>query len=67
MNSISVIIPTRGRHHFLKQALESVLAQTQAATSVSGIHVAPIAAGGTGRHCETTGARKEQGQRWSLV
>ena len=28
MSSISVIIPTRGRHHFLKQALESVLAQS---------------------------------------
>jgi glycosyltransferase involved in cell wall biosynthesis len=34
MNSISVIIPTRGRHHFLKQALESVLAQTQAAKEI---------------------------------
>ena len=30
MSSISVVIPTRGRHHFLKQALESVLAQTHA-------------------------------------
>lgn len=30
MTTISVIIPTRGRHHFLKQALESVLAQTHA-------------------------------------
>ena len=28
MSSISVIIPTRGRHHFLKQAIASVLAQT---------------------------------------
>ena len=27
MSSISVVIPTRGRHHFLRQALESVLAQ----------------------------------------
>jgi len=30
MSSISVIIPTRGRHHFLRQALDSVLAQTHA-------------------------------------
>ena len=30
MSSISVVIPTRGRHHFLKQALASVLAQTHA-------------------------------------
>ena len=30
MSSISVIIPTRGRHHFLKQAIASVLAQTHA-------------------------------------
>ena len=29
MNSISVIIPTRGRHHFLKQAIASVLSQSQ--------------------------------------
>lgn len=29
MNSISVIIPTRGRHHFLRQAIASVLAQTE--------------------------------------
>ena len=27
MSSISVIIPTRGRHHFLRQAVESVAAQ----------------------------------------
>lgn len=30
MTSISVVIPTRGRHHFLRQALESVLAQGHA-------------------------------------
>lgn len=30
MTSISVVIPTRGRPHFLKQAVESVLAQTHA-------------------------------------
>ena len=30
MCSISVVIPTKGRPHFLKQALESVLAQTHA-------------------------------------
>lgn len=30
MSSISVVIPTRGRHHFLKQASASVLAQTHA-------------------------------------
>ena len=30
MSSISVVIPTRGRHQFLKQALESVLAQSHA-------------------------------------
>ena len=29
MNSISVVIPTRGRHHFLRQAVYSVLAQTR--------------------------------------
>jgi glycosyltransferase involved in cell wall biosynthesis len=34
MISISVIIPTRGRHHFLKQALESVLAQTHEAKEI---------------------------------
>jgi len=34
MISISVIIPTRGRHHFLKQALESVLAQGYAASEI---------------------------------
>lgn len=34
MNRISVIIPTRGRHHFLKQALTSVLAQTEAAAEI---------------------------------
>ena len=27
MSSISVVIPTRGRHHFLRQAVDSVLAQ----------------------------------------
>lgn len=30
MSSISVVIPTRGRHHFLAQAITSVLAQTHA-------------------------------------
>lgn len=30
MTSISVVIPTRGRPHFLKQAVESVLAQSHA-------------------------------------
>jgi glycosyltransferase involved in cell wall biosynthesis len=30
MSSISVVIPTRGRPHFLKQAIASVLAQTHA-------------------------------------
>lgn len=30
MSSISVVIPTKGRHHYLRQALESVLAQGQA-------------------------------------
>lgn len=30
MSSISVVIPTRGRHHFLKQALASILEQTHA-------------------------------------
>jgi glycosyltransferase involved in cell wall biosynthesis len=29
MSSISVVIPTRARHHFLKQAIASVLAQTR--------------------------------------
>ena len=30
MSSISVIIPTRGRHHFLREAITSVLAQSHA-------------------------------------
>ena len=30
MSSISVVIPTRGRQHFLRQAIASVLAQTHA-------------------------------------
>ena len=30
MSRISVIIPTRGRHHFLREAITSVLAQTHA-------------------------------------
>jgi glycosyltransferase involved in cell wall biosynthesis len=34
MTSISVVIPTRGRHHFLKQAIESVLMQTRAASEI---------------------------------
>lgn len=34
MSSISVVIPTRGRHHFLKQAIASVLAQTHAPREV---------------------------------
>jgi glycosyltransferase involved in cell wall biosynthesis len=34
MTSISVVIPTRGRHHFLRQALESVLKQTHAAKEI---------------------------------
>jgi glycosyltransferase involved in cell wall biosynthesis len=34
MSSISVVIPTRGRHHFLKQAIASVLAQTHAPTEI---------------------------------
>ena len=34
MSSISVVIPTRGRHHFLKQAIASVLAQTHAPAEI---------------------------------
>jgi glycosyltransferase involved in cell wall biosynthesis len=34
MASFSVIIPTRGRHHFLKQAVASVLEQTHAAHEI---------------------------------
>ncbi len=34
MSTISVIIPTRGRHHFLKQAIASVLAQSHAAHEI---------------------------------
>ena len=34
MSSISVVIPTRGRHHFLRQAVESVLAQGHAAREI---------------------------------
>jgi glycosyltransferase involved in cell wall biosynthesis len=34
MTSISVIIPTRARHHFLKQAIASVLAQSVAAIEI---------------------------------
>ncbi len=30
MSSISVVIPTRGRHHFLREAVSSVLAQDEA-------------------------------------
>jgi glycosyltransferase involved in cell wall biosynthesis len=34
MSKISVVIPTRGRHHFLKQAIASVLAQRHAAHEI---------------------------------
>ena len=34
MSSISVVIPTRGRRHFLRQAVESVLAQGHAALEI---------------------------------
>lgn len=34
MTSFSVIIPTRGRHHFLRQAIASVLSQTHAAHEI---------------------------------
>jgi glycosyltransferase involved in cell wall biosynthesis len=34
MSRISVIIPTRGRHHFLKQAIDSVLAQSKPAAEI---------------------------------
>ena len=34
MPSFSVIIPTRGRHHFLKQAIASVLSQSHAAKEI---------------------------------
>jgi glycosyltransferase involved in cell wall biosynthesis len=34
MTSFSVIIPTRGRHHFLRQAVASVLSQTHAAAEI---------------------------------
>ncbi|MFM8748027.1 MAG: glycosyltransferase family 2 protein [Aestuariivirga sp.] len=34
MNSISVIIPTRGRHHFLRQAIASVLDQSHAPAEI---------------------------------
>ena len=34
MSSISVIIPTRGRPHFLRQALDSVLAQSHAPAEI---------------------------------
>ncbi len=35
MSKISVVIPTRGRHHFLGQAITSVLAQTHAAHEIN--------------------------------
>lgn len=34
MTSFSVIIPTRGRHHFLRQAITSVLSQSHAAKEI---------------------------------
>jgi glycosyltransferase involved in cell wall biosynthesis len=34
MSKISVVIPTRGRHHFLKQAIASVLVQSHAAHEI---------------------------------
>ena len=34
MSTISVVIPTRGRHHFLRQAIASVLVQTHAAHEI---------------------------------
>jgi glycosyltransferase involved in cell wall biosynthesis len=34
MSRISVVIPTRGRHHFLRQALDSVLAQGHAPSEI---------------------------------
>ena len=34
MTRFSVVIPTRGRHHFLKQAITSVLAQRHAAHEI---------------------------------
>jgi glycosyltransferase involved in cell wall biosynthesis len=34
MSKISVVIPTRGRHHFLRQAIASVLAQRHAAHEI---------------------------------
>ena len=34
MTRFSIVIPTRGRHHFLRQALDSVLAQSHAATEI---------------------------------
>jgi glycosyltransferase involved in cell wall biosynthesis len=48
MSRISVIIPTRGRHHFLRQALESVLAQGHAPHEIIVVDDGEGAAGAVG-------------------
>ena len=48
MSSISVIIPTKGRHHYLRQALESVLAQGQAPKEIIVVDDGEGAAGAVG-------------------
>lgn len=48
MSSISVVIPTRGRHHYLRQALESVLAQGQAPKEIIVVDDGEGAAGAVG-------------------
>jgi glycosyltransferase involved in cell wall biosynthesis len=49
MSSISVVIPTRGRHHFLKQAIASVLAQTHAPKEIIVVDDGEGAADAVGR------------------
>lgn len=62
MNSISVVIPTRGRHSFLRQALDSVLAQTLAPKDIIVVDDGVGAAGAVG-HLHPSIRVLDNGQR----